>query len=182
MYNNIQKTDNHIVNSFQLVDRLNGIKIDNNFTFISLEVISLFTNIPIDLAIKCINENWHFISKGCMLPREEFVSAIRFVLDSTFFKFNNMIYKQNFGTPMGSPLFLIVADLVVQSIEMKILRNLDAPILFYYRYVDDVAMAVPSESTDFVLTTFNSVHSRIQFTMEVEGPQTEFFRRHSSPR
>jgi len=26
------------------------------------------------------------------------------VLDSTFFKFDQKIYKQNFGTPMGSPV------------------------------------------------------------------------------
>jgi len=67
MYNNILKIDNYIENSFYLVDKLNDIKIDNNFTFISLDVISLFMNIPIDLAIDRVNENWHFISKGCFL-------------------------------------------------------------------------------------------------------------------
>jgi len=68
---------------------------------------------------------------------------------------------------MGSPLSLVVANLVLQSMEMKAFRNLVAPVLFYYRYMDDIAMAVPSESTDSVLTTFNSFHLRIQFAMEV---------------
>jgi len=174
MYDNIPKTNHHIENSFHLIDRLNGIKIDDNFTFISLDIISLFTNIPIDLAIDCVNENWHFISKGCTLPKEEFMSAVRFVLDSTFFKFNDAIYKQNFGTPMGSPLSPVVVDLVLQSIEMKALRNLCTPVLFYYRYVDDVAMAVPSVNTDSVLNIFNSFHSRIQFTMEMGGNKLNF--------
>jgi len=110
-----------------------SIKIDNNFFFMSLEVISFSTNIPIDLAIECINENWHFILKGCILPRKEYVSVIRFVLDSTFFKFNNVIYKQNFGTPMGFLLSPVVVNLVLQSIEMKALMNLGAPVLFCYR-------------------------------------------------
>jgi len=55
---------------------------------------------------------------------------------------------------------------------MKALWNLGALVPFYYRYVDDIAMDVPSES-DSVLTTFNSFHPRIQF-MEVEGNKLNF--------
>ena len=34
---------------------------DNNFKLISLDVVSLFSNIPLDVAINCANENWNFI-------------------------------------------------------------------------------------------------------------------------
>ena len=71
---------------------------------------SLFTNVPIDIAVNCVNEQWNFISKDCFLPKNEFLGAIRFVLDSTFFSFDNVIYKQSFGTPMGSPLSSVIAD------------------------------------------------------------------------
>ncbi|EFN65965.1 hypothetical protein EAG_11497, partial [Camponotus floridanus] len=40
-------------------------------------------------------------------------------VDSTFFRFNGIIYKQIFGTPMGSPLSSICADLVWQDLEDK---------------------------------------------------------------
>jgi len=39
------------------------------------------------------------------------------VLDSTFFKFDQKIYKQNFGTPMVSLLSLIIADQFTVEIE-----------------------------------------------------------------
>ncbi|KYN42668.1 Paired box protein Pax-9, partial [Trachymyrmex septentrionalis] len=51
-----------------------------------------------------IHEQWNFISRDCPLSREEFLGAIKFILDSTFFSFNNTIYKQSFSTLMGSPL------------------------------------------------------------------------------
>ena len=57
-----------------------------------------------DIAVDCVNEQWNFISKDCSLPKNELLGAIRFVLDSTFFSFDNKIYKQNFGIPVDSPL------------------------------------------------------------------------------
>jgi len=67
--------------------------------------------------------------------------AVQFVLDSTYFTFDNIIYKQNFGAPMGSPLFPIIADVVMQDLENEVLSLIS--ILFFYRYVDDIIMAIP---------------------------------------
>ena len=47
--------------------------------------------------------------------------AVQFVLDSTYFTFDNIIYKQNFGAPMGSPLSPIIADVVMQDLENEVL-------------------------------------------------------------
>jgi len=55
---NVANTFSHIENSFQLIDKLKRSYIDNNHIFISLDVISLFTNIPIDLAIESVLERW----------------------------------------------------------------------------------------------------------------------------
>jgi len=49
---NISVTDNHLNNSFDLVQKLKDIQVDDNYILISLDIdVSLFTNIPIDLAI-----------------------------------------------------------------------------------------------------------------------------------
>ena len=45
------------------------------------------------------------------ISKEEFIIAVNFILNSTFSSFNQKIYKQVFGTPMGSPLLPIIADI-----------------------------------------------------------------------
>jgi len=135
---------------------------------VSLDVISLFTNIPTDLALNSIDKRWNLISQHTLIPLQEFKDAVKFVLSSTFFTFNNIVYKQIFGTPMGSPLSPVIADLVMQDLETVAIKNLPFQLPFYYRYVDDILLAALSDSLHLLQKTFNSQHSRLQFTMEVE--------------
>lgn len=68
---------------------------------------------------------------------------------------------------MGSPLSPIVADIVLQDIESRALKILRFTPPFYFRYVDDVILAVPPRLLNHTLDTFNSFHPRIQFTTEI---------------
>ena len=73
----------------------------------------------IDYAMDCIKDHWRFISRDCYLPKKEFIKAVQFVLDSTFFVFG--IYRQNYGTPMGSLLSPVIADLIMRKLEIRAL-------------------------------------------------------------
>jgi len=164
----------HIDNSFQLVKKLHNTVINDDFQLLSLDVVSLFTNVPTELAVNSIHKRWNLISQHCNIPRDEFVGAVRFVLDSTFFKFDNQYYKQNFGTPMGSPLSPVIADLVMQDLENEVLETIDFPVAFYYRYVDDILTAVLPSHIDTLLDKFNTIHPRLKFTIEVGGNKINF--------
>ncbi|KAG5345406.1 DHGL dehydrogenase, partial [Acromyrmex heyeri] len=64
---------------------------------ISLDVVSLFTNIPVDLASDSVVGRWDSTSKKTKIPLAEFLIAFRIVLNSTVFIFNKKMYKQIFG-------------------------------------------------------------------------------------
>jgi len=148
--------------------------VDDDYDLILLDIVSLFTNIPTNLALESVAERWDQISKSTNIPWLEFVNAIKKILDSTFFMFNNKIYKQKFGTPMGSPVSSINADIIMDDLETVALNNLKVKISFYYRYVDDIALPVPCQKSKEVLDVFNLFHPRLQFMIEIGGRSLNF--------
>jgi len=58
--------------------------------------------------------------------------------------------------------------IVIQDFENIAIQKLSIHLTFYYKYVDDITLTAPSESINKILNTFNSLHSRLQFTVEVE--------------
>jgi len=172
--NNCPKAESHIENSFQLVKKLRGFNLEEGVDLISLDAVSLFTNIPVELMIESINNRWTHISKGCSIPKEEFLNALKLIIDSTYFSFNDKFYRQKFGTPMGSPLSPIIADVVLQDLEKRAMDRLGIEVPFYMRYVDDIATAVHHTQHNKLLNIFNSFHPRLQFTMENGGKRLDF--------
>lgn len=167
LFNNLETSKYAVKNSFQLIDKIKHIVVEPGYCLASLDVVSLFTNVPIDLANNCIIKRWRLISRGTSLPMNEFLSAINLVLSSTFFMFNDCFYKQIFGAPMGSPLSPIIADLVLQDLETIALNRLPCELPIYIRYVDDVLLLAPENDLDDILSNFNSLHNRIRFTLEI---------------
>jgi len=66
---------------------------------------------------------------------------------------------------MASPLSPVIADIVMQNLE--VLRSADFYISVYYRYVDDILMAVLKNKVNWILDAFNSFHTRLQFTLGI---------------
>lgn len=69
---------------------------------------------------------------------------------------------------MDSPLSPIISDVVLQDLETKAISRLPVNIPFYYRYVDDIVMAIPMCFFQTIFKIFNAFHSRLKFTMEVD--------------
>ncbi|KAG5344338.1 GBLP protein, partial [Acromyrmex charruanus] len=126
MFKTIPKAESYIKNSFQLVD---GLK-DDNYKLISLDVVSLFTNIPTDIVLDCINDNWNFISKKCKLSKKEFLMMIkdnlmdRAILPDSEFYMKNLTLIINILLNNDYPLKLIFDTI------NKRLKNIRFTVLF----------------------------------------------------
>ncbi|XP_076301439.1 uncharacterized protein LOC143219320 [Lasioglossum baleicum] len=135
---------------------------------VSLDVTALFTNVPIDLAIKVLDSRWEEIKEHTSIGRNDFLQAVKFVLEANVFMFNGIYYKQVFGTAMGSPISPVIANLVMEELEQVSISKLPFELPFYKRYVDDIITCIKPQQLQTVLGTFNSFHNRIQFTHEIE--------------
>ena len=79
----------------------------------SFDVKSLFTSIPLQLALDC-TEN---ATVELPLPTDDIMYLLNLCLTSTYFQYNGKHYKQLHGTSMGSPVSVVVAEIVMQNIE-----------------------------------------------------------------
>ena len=108
-------------------------------------------------------------------PLQEFQKGIEFLMNNTFFQFDNKYYQQVFGTPMNSPISPMLADLVFQDLEEVVLKKLSFCIHAYYRYVDDEFLIILKNMIKETLENFNTYHSRLKFTYELEFENTLSF-------
>lgn len=140
-------------NAFGLVNRLKGLTIDALCSIVSFDVVSLFTNIPLDLLDDIIEARWNEIQLHTNIPKMEFLQLLNFVTrDCNQFVYNNEVYKQINGLPIGSPLSPILADMVMEYILDQALDKLK-----YIKYVDDLLLIVPTTLLQDTLNVSNSI-------------------------
>lgn len=158
----------YVSDSFQFANLINDFELPHNYVLVSFDVVSLFTNIPTQLVIDSITNRWHAIRQHTNIQLEEFLQLVNFVFDSTYFTYDNTFYKQIFGTPMGSVISPIAAQLVMDDILDNILAKLPFEMPFIRKYVDDIICSIPEDQVDNTLNIFNSINVNIQFTVEKE--------------
>ncbi|XP_046489072.1 uncharacterized protein [Neodiprion pinetum] len=167
--NNIVPPLSRVRDSFALINAIRDFRLPPDHILVSLDVVSLFTNVPQDLAINAVRQRWHQLVDEIPVPLNELLKALHICFKAAIFKFNHNIYAQTYGLPMGSPLSPILSDLVLDDLEQYCLNKLDFKPSFFFRYVDDIITAVPSDKVAEMLSVFNSFHPRLQFTSELES-------------
>jgi len=89
---------------------------------VSFDVKSLFTSIPLQLALQCTEITAQQSTVKLPLPTEDIMDLLNLCLTSTYFQYNGKHCKQLHGTAMGSPVF-VVAEIVMQHVEERALAT-----------------------------------------------------------
>ena len=96
------------------------------------------------------------------------MDLLNLCLTSTYFQYNGKHYKQLHGTAMGSPVSVVVAEIVMQNIEESALSTYRQTIPLWLRNVDDTFTAVRQDEIVAFHRHLNGQNTDIQFTREVE--------------
>ena len=166
--------DYMIKDTFEFLDEIRSLTINQGEILVSFDVTSLFTNVPLDetieiLADKAFNHNWFNSAYDLNLKKCDLIELLRIATKDQLFQYNGMLYEQTDGVAMGSPLGPLLANVFMCSLEQSIKRDGLMP-SYYRRYVDDTLTVMPDITTAAnFLQTLNSRYSSINFTMEVEN-------------
>ncbi|KAI4476543.1 hypothetical protein M0804_013522 [Polistes exclamans] len=161
-----------VKNSFEFVEFIQKITLPEDYRLVSLDAISLFTNIPKKLVIRTINDDWNELKNVITIPKNILLEIIQFCFDSSHFQFDESFYQQLDGSSMGNPASPILANLVMNHVLKKIEGNLPFTVPFLKVYVDDIITEIPKDGIEVVLKTFNMINEKIQFTIEIEDNGT----------
>ena len=146
---------------------------DHRLIMASLDVESLFTNIPLDETIEIVTKKV-FANRRKVdgLSKTDFRRLLELSTKGTVFYFNGRYYRQKDGVAMGSPLGPVLANAFLCHQETVWLEECPLSFLpvFYARYVDDIFVLLRSKSHIEPLARYmSSRHRNIRFTFEEES-------------
>ncbi|BHF61970.1 hypothetical protein SprV_0100495000 [Sparganum proliferum] len=141
---------------------------------VSFDVVSLFTSIPPYLARDVLHKRLEekYDETTGPLQIQHLMQLFAFC-KRTFFTFGGRTYEQIKGTPMGSPISSLVAELVLQELE-KVAFSYCKP-AFWRRYVDDTFVIIEKDKLSGFQDLLNSIFPDIQLTGEDEEAKKLLF-------
>ena len=123
----------------------------------SFDVVSLFTNIPVELAKKftfdLLNED-DTLCNRTDLTMNDIEIALNFCLNNTYFTFKGKHCQQIFGVPMGSPISVVIANLVMEYVKQKAISSF--------------SLIMQTNEVNRFFERLNNVDPNINFIIELE--------------
>jgi len=162
----VQSLPTYLKDTTHLLQMLKTIHITPNTRIISLDVTSLYTNIPQEAGIKSLGLVGKQLHPSGNYNTIEFLA--RKVLENNVFEFNGTYYRQIEGTAMGTRMAPAYANIYMYTIEKAILST-SPEIIFWKRFIDDVICVFEETSPNTqqqLIDKANNITPEIQFTTE----------------
>ena len=131
----------------------------------SYDVSALLTSVPIDPALKIINDllvKDPTLKDRTVIGIDDIILLLEFCLKNTYFSCQGQFFEQVEGAAMGSPVSPIVANLYMEYLEQETLSTAPHPPRFWCRYVDDTFVIHKEANKQCFLQHKNSIDPAIK--------------------
>ena len=135
---------------------------------VSFDVTSLFTSIPVEMALDIVKrklEETNTWKSYTSITQDQIVELLTYVLSNSYFTFKEK--HQISGCAMGSPVSVLIAELVWQEIEKKAIESSLVRPKWWRRYVNDANACLKRQDIETFHDHINSIDRHIQFTIEM---------------
>jgi hypothetical protein len=150
------------------------VDLESSDTLVSYDVVSLFTNVPVEEALQVIRNKLHNVDKlaeRSVLQIEAIIELLQVCLRTTYFQLEDKFFQHKDDMAMGSSLSPIVSSIFMEHFQKLALDSAQHKPSLWLRYFDDTFVVLPhgpSQFQDF-LSQLNNLRPSIQFTMERVG-------------
>ena len=174
----VGKTEHVVKNNTQFVKKIKELKVPPGRKMVSFDVTALFTSIPVTEAVSMIKDRLNqdtTLKDRCELSVNQIITLLEICLNTTYFIYDGVFYKQKKGAAMGSPVSPIVANLYMEHLEERAIREAPHPPDIWLRYVDDTFTVLQESEVEHFTHHLNSMDENIKFTVEPEQDNTLAF-------
>ena len=129
----------YLKDTTQFINFIEKRKVPNNAILVSMDVTSLYTNIPQKEGIHTVcKADEAFYKNDTLIPTNSLRGLHRLILQENSFQFSGRNYLQTHGTAMGTKVAVAFANIFMSAVETEIISKSRIKPLKWKRYIDDV--------------------------------------------
>ena len=171
----VNKLPSYIQDTTDYINKTPKHNLPGGTLLLTLDVVSLYTNIPHEEGIEACREVWD-TRQSPTIPTRHLVELLTHVLKLNNFEFNGEHYLQVNGTAMGTKMAPSYANIFMGRLESQLIQRAPYRPLSWYRFIDDIEAKWTDtrEHLDEFLEFANSFHPSIKFTADISQTSNTF--------
>ena len=172
-----QTQPSYIKDTTDFINFIDKTKIGQDTILVSMDVTSLYTNIPQEEGINTVcNAYEKFYKHNTPIPTHYLREILGLILNENSFQFNGENFLQTSGIAMGTKMAVSFANIFMAEIETKIIEQCETKPREWKRYIDDVFSLWDCDRKNVEQFIFqaNKFHPTIKFTADISENKTTF--------
>ena len=160
-----------------MINILNNFKLLPGMLLCTLDITSLYTNIPHNEGTQAIKEFLAIHRDTNALPHNSYIiELLQVVLTNNYFDFNGKHYHQKSGRAMGTKLAPSYANLFMTKFEQIHVYTYHLQPTLWKRFIDDIFLIWPHGMDSLLefIQHLNTVHPTIKFTSNISPSEIAF--------
>ena len=154
----------YIKDTTEFINQIEQLKPPTNCKLASIDISSLYTNIPHEEGIQSALHFLSSLKESCKYPEqpnpEVLGELMNLVLKNNVFEFNEQFYLQIQGTAMGTKMAPAYANLFMGKLEEHLINLAPNHIHTWKRFIDDIFIIWTGTTAEFeeYMHTINQTH------------------------
>ncbi|XP_067131300.1 uncharacterized protein [Centruroides vittatus] len=127
-----------ITNSLQLIEKLKNIALKDDEYMTVMDYESLYSSIKFPPCFCALRDFLFKNIENSYKYHQHILELSDLICYTSVFQFEERVFLQGRGVPMGSPMSAILCDLVLRQLENTIFPGFQKDIILYTRYINDI--------------------------------------------